>query len=43
MNRIIAPVALVIALALSSAAMAAPQTNPDFATKFFTEQATNGN
>ena len=43
MNRIIAPVALVLALALSSAAMAAPQTNPDFATKFFAEQATNGN
>ena len=43
MNRIIAPVALMIAVTLANAAMAAPQEKPDFATKFFAEQLLNSN
>lgn len=43
MNRIIAPVALAIAIALTSVANAAPQNNNQFATQLFSDLARNGN
>ena len=42
MSRIIAPIALFIALTTATVSWAAPQTN-DFATKFFAQQAANAN
>jgi ABC-type cobalamin transport system permease subunit len=43
MNRIIAPALIALAIAVSSAAQAAPQTNNDFAAKFFSDLSRNGN